>query len=226
MEKKKLGVLFSGGKDSTLATHIAKKQGYKISCLISIMSENKESYMFHTPSISKTKNQAKIMEIPLIIYSTKGKKERELKDLEEAIKKAKKEFGIYGIVTGAVESIYQSSRIQKICNKLDLECFNPLWQKPQFEILDDLIKNNFKIIVTGVFAYPLNKRWLGRKIDADFVKDIKILNKKYKINPAGEGGEFETFVLDCPLFSKKLKIKSFKDFSTGENSWRREIEVK
>ena len=226
MEKKKLGVLFSGGKDSTLATHIAKKQGYKISCLISIMSENKESYMFHTPSISKTKNQAKIMEIPLIIYSTKGKKERELKDLEEAIKKAKKEFGIYGIVTGAVESIFQSSRIHKICHKLDLECFNPLWQKPQFEILDDLIKNNFKIIVTGVFAYPLNKRWLGRKIDADFVKDIKILNKKYKINPAGEGGEFETFVLDCPLFSKKLKIKSFKDFSTGENSWRREIEVK
>ena len=226
MEKKKLGVLFSGGKDSTLATYMAKEQGYEVSCLISIVSENEESYMFHTPSISKTKNQAERMEIPLIIYATKGKKEEELKDLEEAMKKAKKEFGIYGIVTGAVESIYQSSRIQRICNKLDLECFNPLWQKPQFEILDDLIKNNFKVIVTGVFAYPLSKNWLGRKIDNDFIRDIKMLNKKYKINPAGEGGEFETFVLDCPLFSKKLKIKSFKDFSTGENSWRREIEVK
>ncbi len=137
MEKKKLGVLFSGGKDSTLAVYMAKEQGYEVSCLISIVSENKESYMFHTPSISKTKNQAKIMEIPLIIYATKGKKEEELKDLEEAMKKAKKEFGIYGIATGTVESIYQSSRIQRICNKLDLECFNPLWQKPQFEILDD-----------------------------------------------------------------------------------------
>ena len=225
MEKKKLGVLFSGGKDSTMAAYMAKEQGYEISCLISIVSENKESYMFHTPSISKTRNQAKIMEIPLIIYATKGKKEKELKDLEEAMKKAKKEFGIHGIVTGAVESIYQSSRIQRICDKLDLECFNPLWQKPQFEILDDLIKNNFKVMVTGVFAYPLSKSWLGRKIDNDFIKDIKILNEKYKISPAGEGGEFETFVLDCPLFKKELKIKSFKDFSTGENSWRREIEV-
>lgn len=221
----KLGVLFSGGKDSTMAAYLAKEQGYEISCLISIMSENKESYMFHTPSISKTKNQAKSMEIPLIIYSTKGEKEEELKDLEEALKKAKKDFNIYGIVTGAVESIYQSSRIQKICNKLNLECFNPLWQKPQLEMLDDLIKNKFKVIVTGVFAYPLNKNWLGRKIDNNFIKDIKILNEKYKINPAGEGGEFETFVIDCPLFKKELKIKSFKDFSTGENSWRREIEV-
>lgn len=225
MKKNKLGVLFSGGKDSTMAVYMAKEQGYEVSCLISIVSENKESYMFHTPSISKTKNQAKVMEIPLIIYATKGKKEEELKDLEEAIKKAIKKFHIQGVVTGAVESIYQSSRIQKICNKLDIECFNPLWQKHQFEILDDLIKNNFKVIVTGVFAYPLSKSWLGRKIDNDFIKDIKILNKKYKINPAGEGGEFETFVLKSPMFKKELKIKSFKDFSTGENSWRREIEV-
>ena len=225
MEKKKLGVLFSGGKDSTLATLMAKEKGYEISCLISIVSENEESYMFHTPSISKTKNQAKMMEIPIIIYATKGKKEDELKDLEKAIKKAKKEFNIHGIVTGAVESIYQSSRIQRICDKLNLECFNPLWQKPQVEILDDLIKNNFKVIITGVFAYPLNKDWLGKKIDKDFIKQIKILNKKYKISPAGEGGEFETFVLNCSLFKKELKIKSFKDFSTGENSWRREIEL-
>ena len=212
MEKKKLGVLFSGGKDSTLAVYMAKEQGYDISCLISIVSENKESYMFHTPSISKTKNQAQLMEIPIIVYATKGKKEEELKDLEEAVKKAKKEFGICGIVTGAVESIYQSSRIQRICNKLSLECFNPLWQKPQVELLDDLIKNNFKVMVTGVFAYPLNKSWLGRKIDNDFIRDIKILNKKYKISPAGEGEVFETFVLDCPLFRKELKITSIKDF--------------
>ena len=68
----KLGVLFSGGKDSTLATLIAKRKGYKISCLISLVSENKESYMFHTPSISKTKMQSKAMKIPLIIGKTKG----------------------------------------------------------------------------------------------------------------------------------------------------------
>jgi len=221
----KLGVLFSGGKDSTLATLIAKRKGYKISCLISLVSENKESYMFHTPSISKTKKQAEAMGIPLIIQKTKGEKEKELKDLKKAIANAKKKYGIEGIATGAVESVYQASRIQKICNELNLECFNPLWQKNQIELLEDLLKNKFEIIITGVFAFPLDKSWLGRKIDKKFIGEVRELQEKYKINPAGEGGEFESFVLYAPkLFRKKLKVKSFIDFGAG-NSWTREIEV-
>jgi len=221
----KVAVLFSGGKDSSLAAFLAKKNGYEIACLISIFSDNKESYMFHTPSISEVKKQAEAMNIPIIVQETAGKKELELNDLKNAVKKAKRDFKIDGIVTGAVESIYQASRIQKICDELDLECFNPLWQKSQFEILEDLIKNKFKIIITGVFAYPLDKSWLGREINESFIDDVKKLNKNYKINPAGEGGEFETFVLYCPSFRKELKIKSFKDISSGENSWRREIEA-
>jgi ABC transporter with metal-binding/Fe-S-binding domain ATP-binding protein len=222
----KLGVLFSGGKDSTLALCLAKKHGHEISCLISIVSENKESYMFHTPSISSTEIQAKAMGMPIILQKTKGKKEMELKDLENAIKAAIKKHKIEGVVTGAVESAYQASRIQKICDKLGLECFNPLWQKGQFELLEDLVKRKFEIIITGVFAYPLGKGWLGRKIDGKFIKEMRKLNEKYLINPAGEGGEFETFVLYAPnLFKKRLKIRGFRDFSSGENSWRREIDV-
>ena len=75
---KKLGILFSGGKDSMYAAWLAKKEGYEISCLISIVSENEESYMFHTPSIRRVEEQAKSMGIPLIIVKTKGKKEKEL----------------------------------------------------------------------------------------------------------------------------------------------------
>ena len=166
------------------------------------------------------------MGFPLLKVKTKGEKEKELRDLEKAIENAKKKYGIEGIVTGAVESVYQTSRIQKICDKLDLECFNPLWQKDQIELLDDLIKNKFDIIITGVFAYPLGREWLGRKIDRKFVKDVKELNKKYKINPAGEGGEFETFVLNVPgLFKKELKIKD-KRISGEGNSWKMDLEVK
>ena len=220
----KLGVLFSGGKDSTMATYLAKKKGYEISCLISIFSQNKESYMFHIPSISKTKQQAERMDIPIIVQKTRGEKESELKDLEIAIKKAKKDFKIQGIVTGAVESVYQSSRIQKICDKLNLECFNPLWQKPQFEILEDLLKNKFKVILTGVFAYPLTKSWLGKKVDRSFINEMRKLNKKFKISPAGEGGEYETFVIDCRLFKKPLKVVGSKIFGRGY-SWSMEVEV-
>ena len=220
----KLGVLFSGGKDSTFATLLAKKEGYEISCLISVASDNKESYMFHTPSIEKTKKQAEVIDIPIILEKTQGKKEDELKDLKSAIKKAVQKYKIEGIVTGAVESVYQASRIQKICNELNIECFNPLWQKNQFELLEDLIKNKFEVIIVGVFAYPLDEKWLGRKIDKKFIAEMKKLNEKYKINPAGEGGEFETFVLDCPLFKRKLEVTDWKDFGEG-NSWRREVEL-
>ena len=221
----RLASLFSGGKDSVYSVYLAKKQGHEIACLITINSKNKESYMFHTPSIEKTRFQADSMNISLITHKTKGKKEEELKDLEHAIRHAIKKHRIEGVITGAIQSVYQTSRIQKICDKLNLTCINPLWQKDEIEYLNELLKNNFKVIITGVFAYPLNSKWLGRTIDKKFIEEIKILNEKYKIHPAGEGGEFETFVLDCPLFKKPLKIKSHKDFKEGENSWRREIKI-
>lgn len=220
----KLGVLYSGGKDSTLAALIAKEEGYEISCLISIFSSNIESFMFHTPSIKKTGIQAEVMGIPLIVQNSEGKKEEELDDLRRAIFRAKEDYGIEGIVTGAIGSCYQASRVQKICRDLNLECFNPLWQKDQTEILEDLISRKFEIIVVGVFAYPLNETFLGRKIDLSFVREMEVLEEKYKINVAGEGGEYETFVLNCSLFSRQLAVKSFEDSGNG-NSWRREVIV-
>lgn len=221
----KCAVLFSGGKDSVYSAYLAKQKGHEISCLISIFSENEESYMFHTPSIKRVEEQAKVMGIPLVIFKTKGKKEEELKDLEKAIKTTIKKYKIKAIITGAIKSVYQASRIQKICNKLDIECFNPLWQIDELKYLEELVKNKFKVIITGVFAYPLSKEWLGREINEEFIREVEELEKKYKIHPAGEGGEFETFVLSCPLFIKKLVIKNYNDFKKGENSWRREIEI-
>jgi ABC transporter with metal-binding/Fe-S-binding domain ATP-binding protein len=220
----KLGVLFSGGKDSTYAAYLAQKSGHKLSCLITVVSENPESYMFHTPSISKTQKQAEVMKLPIIIQKTKGEKEIELKDLEAAIKKAKQKYKINGIVTGAVASVYQASRIQKICDKLKLECYNPIWQIDQIQLLKDLIKAKFEIIITGAFAYPLDKSWLGRKIDSKFIKDATKLQKEYKINPAGEGGEFESLVLNCPLFKRPLKV-THKQIRGDKNSWKMEVEL-
>ena len=222
----RLASLFSGGKDSVYATYLAKKFGHEISCLVSIISKNKNSYMFHTPSIDKTRKQAEVMNLPLIVWKSKGEKEKELTDLKEAILKAKKEYKIEGIVTGAIKSVYQASRVQKICDELGLECFNPLWQKDESKYLGELIGENFKIVLVGVFAYPLDDSWLLREIDSKFVKDILKLERRYKINVAGEGGEFESFVLDCPLFEKKLRITNKEIKKEGENSFRVEVEIK
>lgn len=221
----KLGVLFSGGKDSTYAAWLARDYGHELGCLISMDSENKESFMFHTPSIKKVEAQASAMEIPIIIQKTKGEKEIELKDLEKAIKKAVKEYGVEGVITGAVESVYQASRVQEICNKLGLEVFNPLWQKDQDELIEELIEHKFEIILVGVFAYPLTKEWIGREIDKRFLEEVRVLRDKWGMSVAGEGGEFESFVLNCPLFKKELKVRDIEIKEEGENSVRGEVDL-
>lgn len=220
----KLGVLFSGGKDSCYAAYLAKKQGHELICLITMLSENPDSYMFHTPSIKKTQEQAKAMNLPLLIGKTKGVKEEELKDLEETINRAIKKYKIEGLVTGALHSDYQASRIKKICDKLKIKSVNPLWHKDELDYLHELINNKFKIIITGVAAFPLNQTWLGREINDKFINDAIDLENKYKIHLAGEGGEFETFVLNCPLFKKSLKIID-KKISGSDHSWKMEIKV-
>ncbi len=156
--------------------------------------------------VELAEKQAVVIGLPIIMGRTKGEKEKELEDLERAIKKAKEKYKIRGIATGALASVYQSSRIEKICDKLKLECFNPLWQKDQFELLEELLKLKFEVIITGVFAMGLED-FAGRKIDRKFVEDIKAVHEKTSINPAGEGGEFESLVLDAPFFKKRLEIE-------------------
>ena len=201
----KLGVLFSGGKDSTIALHKTAKK-HKIECLITIISQNKESYMFHTPNIDIAKMQADALGIPIIKKKTEGAPEEELKDLKEAIATAITEFKIAGIVTGAIASVYQTQRIQRICDELGIICINPLWKKNQEDLLREIVKEDYEVIISGIFAYPLNESWLGKKITNEIIDQLVILNKKFDLNVAGEGGEIETTVLDAPLFTKKIKI--------------------
>ena len=215
----KLAVLFSGGKDSAFAMFKAMQDPKnKIACLISVISKNNASYMFHTPNILLTKLQAKCIGIPLIEKNTQGEKEEELKDLEDAIKEAMEKYKIEGIVTGAIASNYQKSRIEIMCNKLKIKCINPLWHKNQIELLQELVKSKFKVIIVGVFAYPLNKTWLGKEINAETISSLYQLAQRFKINPSGEGGEIETLVVDCPIFKKSLKITSTEIKEEGENA--------
>jgi diphthine-ammonia ligase len=203
----RLGVLFSGGKDSTLALHLAAEKE-TVACLITVVSKNKESYMFHTPNIDVTGLQAEALGLPMVSMATEGKKEEELSDLEKAIAEAKTKFGIEGVVTGAVESVYQASRVQRICNNLDLWCFNPLWKHDQKALLESLVAKRFQVIISGVFAYPLDEKWLGKQLDTQMITKLVELQGKYGISPSGEGGEIETTVLDAPMFKQKIEIAS------------------
>jgi len=200
----RLGILFSGGKDSTYSAFLAKKQKHELVCLITILSKNKDSYMFQHVSKEDIEKQAEVMGLPVIFQETKGEKEKELRELEKAIKTAKEKFNVEGIVTGAIASNYQYSRIQLICDKIGVVCINPLWGKDQLKFLEELLKNKFKVKIVKVAAEGLDNKWVGRIIDKKAIIELKKLYEKYKINVAGEGGEFETYVVDCPLFKKEI----------------------
>ena len=170
--------------------------------------------MFHTPAIEWTRLQAEAMKLNHLTLETSGVKEEELDDLKSIIESAVLKYSIEGIVTGTLASVYQSTRIQKICNDLDLWCFNPLWQMPQRDLLQELLSNNIESIITGVAAEPFDDSWLGRSINSECIENLVVLESSHRINPAGEGGEIESFVVNAPLFTKSINIsKSQKHYS-------------
>ncbi|MFH0832617.1 MAG: diphthine--ammonia ligase [Candidatus Aenigmatarchaeota archaeon] len=193
--------LVSGGKDSLYSLYLMREN---IKYVVSLISENQESYMFHVPNIEFVKYQASSMNLPLIQKTTKGEKEKELEDLKAAIKEISNE--IDGLISGAIASEYQKSRIERICKELKLQSITPLWHKNPAELIRKMIDDGFEIIITAVAAPPLDEQWLGRKIDYSCLDEMIVLNKKYGIHVSGEGGEYETFVLDCPLFAKKIEV--------------------
>jgi len=205
-----LAALISGGKDSLYAAYIMHKLNYDIKCFVTIQSENPDSFMYHTPNTKWVELQAKAADIPIIFKHTKGKPEEELEDLFSALKEAQKKFNIKGVVNGALYSRYQRNRIERICNALGLKIFSPLWHINQETEMRELLKEGFEVIITKIAAEGLSKNWLGKKISTKTIEHLLKLKEKFAINVAGEGGEFETFVLDCPLFKKKIKLLDYE----------------
>ena len=206
----KLGALVSGGKDSLFAMYKMIKQGYDVKCLITVKSKNPDSYMFHTPNIDFVKHQSIALDLPMAYVETKGEKEKELSDLRKVIEEAKDKEKLEGIITGALFSTYQRGRVEKICDELGLCCFSPLWHTDQEQLLRDLVGEKFKVMIVAVAADGLSEKDLGVVIDDKFIDRMKKLNKKNKIHIAGEGGEFESLVIDCPIFKKRLEIVKAK----------------
>lgn len=203
----KLAALFSGGKDSTFAIYKAVHQGHKIAALLTIKSLNPKSFMYHSINIEATRLQADAMALPQIFAESMGEKEKELKDLEKALKSLKDEKQIEGVVCGAIASEYQKTRVEALCNSLDLNLLAPLWHRDEKELMNEMVAEGFEFIVIGIFAQGLEKEWLGRRIDKKAIDELSKIAEKHKLRISGEGGELETFVLDAPIFRKKLIVK-------------------
>ena len=198
----KVAALFSGRKGSTYAIYLAQQRGWTVGPLITLVPEHGESYMFHVPNIKWTGMLAEAMGLGHEEFTTPGEEEEELKDLRIALA----DRDIAGVLTGAIASDYQSTRIDRLCHELGMKSFSPLWRWEQRHVLDDMAAAGFKTIIVGVYAEGLGEEWLGRELDADALKELDKISEKYGINISGEGGEFETLVIDGPNFLKKFEI--------------------
>ncbi len=214
----RVGALWSGGKDSSYAAYVTSKTDQLV-CVITVFPPSAMSYMFHFPNVKWTELQAEAMGVPQVVRKTKGIKEEELADLKSAIEAAKREHHLDAICTGALASDYQRIRVERVCSELSLRCLSPLWHIDPETHLRRLVREGFISEVVSVSALGLDSRWLGRVIDGPAVDELVRIGAKYKFHIGFEGGEAETFVLDCPLFSKRIQIVRTETHWEGDSGY-------
>jgi len=209
----RVAALISGGKDSMLALHHAVWMGHEVSQLVVMLPERPDSWMFHTPNLHLTRLISEALGIPLVQAPTSGVKEVEVGDLKRILAS----LDVDAVVSGAVASQYQKSRIDGICKELGLTHISPLWGREPRSVLRELLDNEFEVIFVGVYAYGLGREWLGRRLDEDAVGELMELHEKFGVSPIGEGGEYETLVLDAPLYRRKIRILEVKERWMGDS---------
>jgi len=197
----KLAALISGGKDSSFAIYRALQDGHEVTDLVTIIPANEDSYMFHSANIHLTGLISEVTGIPLTSMTSSGEKEKELEDL----KKALSSVNVDGVIAGAIESQYQTSRVRRICEELGLLLYAPLWHKEPESLLREMIIL-MDIRMVKVAALGMDESWLGRRFDEKLIGDLMELNRKYRVHLAGEGGEYETLVLDAPFYKKRINL--------------------
>ena len=218
----RVAALFSGGKDSTYSAWLSSRE-HTLACLVTVFPKSNESYMFHYPDLEWTKLQAEAIGVPQVTQETEGVKEDELEDLKRALWEAKDAHGVDAVCTGAMASVYQKSRVEKICGELGLECLSPLWGVDPEQHLRRLVKEGFVAMVVGVSALGLDESWLGRIIDEEAVDRLVHLAQEYRFHAGLEGGEGETFVLDCPLFKGRIVVQESARHWKGDSGY---LEIK
>ena len=215
--------LFSGGKDSSWALYQALEQGLNVTRLLTV-HPSEDSYMYHVPETQLAGVAAESIGIDLVEVdpgdfaagdaddaATQG--DAELEPLEAALTDLADDIDLAGVTAGAIESEFQTNRIQAMCDRLGIDLFAPLWQRDPEALAADMLNAGFEITILQVAAYGLDESWLGRTLDANAVEDLRALNEEYGVHLLGEGGEFETFVTNGPHMDRRIEL----DYDTEWN---------
>ena len=199
----KVAVLSSGGKDSSAAIWWAQCKGWEVTYLVTMLVQGGDSWMFQIPGTHLVEKQAELCSCSWLAVKTNGKPETEVGDLKNALANLE----IDAIVSGALRSDYQKTRLERMCEELDIKSFTPLWHQSSEAHMDNLIQNGFKVMITGVSSDGLNRDWLGCVLDEASLNELRGLATKYRFNIDGEGGEYETLVVGGPHMQGELNVE-------------------
>lgn len=222
----RVAALISGGKDSCYNMMQCIAAGHRIVALANLRpdenqveSDELDSYMYQTVGHHAIDLYAEAMALPLYRRTIRGRSLEtgkmyttregdEVEDLYELLKLVKEKEEIEGVSVGAILSDYQRVRIENVCKRLDLQPLTYLWQRNQEDLLQEMIASNIEAIIIKVAALGLDPdKHLGKTLN-EMEPYLFKLSKKYGVHVCGEGGEYETFTLDCPLFKKKIVVDS------------------
>ncbi len=206
--------LFSGGKDSSWALYQALEAGLNVERLLTVHPAG-DSYMYHVPATDLAELAAESIGIALVNVEGEfdaesaddaGKQgDKETETLETALRDL--DLDLAGVTAGAVESEFQTSRIQALCDRLEIDLFAPLWQEDPVELGHAMIDAGFEIKIIQVAAYGLDESWLGRTLNEEALAELEELNDEYGVHVLGEGGEFETLVTDAPHMERPIELE-------------------
>lgn len=220
--------LISGGKDSCYNLMQCVKSGHELVALVNLypaqLEDELDSYMYQSVGHSWIYHYSEAIGLPLFRHPIKGKPihtglqynhstndmsskdHDEVEDLFDILSKVKQSVAFDAVSVGAIFSTYQSNRVQNVCDRLGIHMLAYLWQREQKQLLDDMIQDGVDAVLIKVAAIGLDpQRHLGRTL-AEMRPILHDLNSKYDINVCGEGGEYETFTLNCPLFRKRIEL--------------------
>ncbi len=183
--------------------------------LVTMMPQSEDSWMFHYPNIHLADLFAEAVGIPMVKAETSGVKEAELEDLKRLLEK----LDVDAVVSGGISSAYQKSRFDKICRELGMRHIAPLWHEDPLGLLREIISLRIDARIVGVYAYGFDKMWLGRRIDENMINDLLQLNRKFGVSLVGEGGEYETLVLDAPFFRKRIELVDTEKVWEGQSGY-------
>ncbi|GLV35478.1 uncharacterized protein CBL_01373 [Carabus blaptoides fortunei] len=216
----KVVALVSGGKDSCYNMMQCVAAGHEIVALGNLEPYNKDeldSYMYQSVAHEGVALMGQAMDLPLYRVPTIGKAHQigkdyiptnsdEVEDLYSLLQKIQADMQIEGVAVGAILSDYQRVRVENVCTRLGLVSLAYLWQRDQSELLQEMIDSKVSAILVKVATLGLDPtKHLGKTIK-QLQPHLLNMKEKYGLNVCGEGGEYETFTLDCPLYKNSIVI--------------------